>query len=73
MNPLVPSKTADFRTSCARLRHMPDFIAIMEYLEQRLDAHRTCLVSASPADVQQFQGRAKEVLEIIDQINKTKE
>lgn len=73
MNPLLPPNKDEFRTACARVRNLPEFQLVLAYLKHRYDAHLAQLVSATPADVPQFQGRAKEILDILSEIEKTKE
>ena len=70
MSRLSPDKIGEFRAACARLRNMPDFKIIIAYLQQREQTHKECLVSATPLDFPVFQGRAREVTDIINEIDK---
>lgn len=70
MSRLSPEKSGEFRAACARMRNMPDFKLIVEYLKQRAETHKECLVAATPVDFPVFQGRAREVTDIINELDK---
>lgn len=70
---LNPKNVEEFRTACARLKHMREFEIIMAYLGERLESTKQALVTLNTTDFPKFQGRAQELTEVIEQINKTKD
>lgn len=73
MSRYTPKNLKDFRTATARVRNMSEFKIIMAYLAERLETHKEALVDINDKDFPQVQGRAKELRDLITEINKTTE
>lgn len=73
MSKLTSAQLEEFRTSCARMRNVPEFKVILAFIQNREAHYKSVLVGANATDVPHLQGRARECAELLQEFHKTKD